>query len=255
MSKTPAEALKENFWIGAKGGLLDLKHYLKMRESVWLFFYLLRNQTSLNQAGEGVVNYGHPLTLEYISTDLKGVPIRTLRRWAIRLKREGYIYSENHGHKGLTFWIAKGKAKTRKVKVTYEEARSMLAPRPQMAAEKVSLWPNAATEQPAPRPFCATEQVAELPQSLDALVDAGKKISSIPKGITPKNLSYYNKDAAAQNAALPIPPFKKLAREKTMPRPMNQAEVDERRRFLLRQGEELERKYPPKEQPGKEAIA
>jgi hypothetical protein len=255
MSKTPAEARKEHFWIGAKGGLLDLKHYLKMRESVWLFFYLLRNQTSLNQVGEGVVNYGHPLTLGYISDDLKGVPIRTVRRWAVRLKREGYIRAENHGHEGLKFWIAKGKAKTRKVKVTADEAKSELAPRPQMATEKPSHRPNMATGQPSPRPFCVTEQTGELPQSLNALADTSKEISSIPKGFTPESLSYYNKDPAAKNAALPIPSIKKLAREKTMPRPMNLAEVDERRRFLLRQGEELARKYAPKEQPGREAIA
>src|SRR5258708_24874275 len=118
MSKTPAEAFKENFWIGAKGGLLDLKHYLKMRESVWLFLYLLRNQTSLNQDGEGVVNYGHPLRLEDIATDFKGIAARTIRRWLNRLKAEGYIRTELHSQQGVTFWIAKGKAKTRKVKVT-----------------------------------------------------------------------------------------------------------------------------------------
>lgn len=162
--KTPAEVVKENFWIGAKGGLIDLKHYLKMRESVWLFLYLLRNQTSLNQAGEGVVNYGHPLRIRDIAADMKGIPERTVERWLGRLKREGYIRTENHSNQGITFWIAKGKAKTRKVKVTREHAvgilnippnlaESLPISPPQIVKESEQAVENAALAIPTPKGF------------------------------------------------------------------------------------------------------
>jgi hypothetical protein len=116
-------AHKHQFWIGAKGGLLDQKHVRKMGSSVWLFLYLLRNQTALNQVGEGVVNYGHPLPLKQVTADLRGTPARTLRRWVARLRREGYIRTEVHGHGGLTVWIAKGKDKTKKTRLSRSMSR------------------------------------------------------------------------------------------------------------------------------------
>jgi hypothetical protein len=106
-----------------------------MGSAVWLFLYLLRNQTGLNAAGEGVVNYGHPLTLEEVGAEFKGIPERTIRNWAGRLRREGYVRTENHSNRGLSFWIAKAKPKTRNVKITAEEGRSLLA-----GEEKV--WQN-----------------------------------------------------------------------------------------------------------------
>lgn len=178
--KTPAEVVKENFWIGAKGGLIDLKHYLKMRESVWLFLYLLRNQTSLNQAGEGVVNYGHPLRIRDIAADMKGIPERTVERWLGRLKREGYIRTENHSNQGITFWIAKGKAKTRKVKVTREHAVGILNIPPQMAESFENIPPNLAESLPISPPQIVKE-------SEQAVENAALAIPT-PKGFISENL-------------------------------------------------------------------
>jgi hypothetical protein len=123
--KTQAVFVKELFWIGLKGGLLDAKHVDRMGMSVWLFAYLILRQTALNQAGEGIVSYGRPLTLERISSDMKGVPKGTIRRWIARLRRERYIRTEEHSNRGLTFWIFKGKSKTKVPRIQYEVASKL----------------------------------------------------------------------------------------------------------------------------------
>lgn len=259
--KTPAEVVKENFWIGAKGGLLDLKHYLRMRESVWLFLYLLRNQTALNQAGEGVVNYGHPLTVSAIAADLKGIPERNIERWLYRLRREGYIRTEYHSKQGITFWIAKGKAKTRKVKITHDEAIAMrdgasalLAARqqaqispPQMAGNVSDSPPDMAGYPPISPPH--------LTQESERVHGNASLAPPIPKGFTPENLLYHKQAAGAQYAPLSSLSLEevlgKMQREKQPPPPMSQAELDERRRKLLQQAKDIMREHPPKVQPGK----
>jgi hypothetical protein len=252
MSKTPAEALKENFWIGAKGGLLDAKHILKMGQSVWLFMYLLRNQTALNPAGEGIANYGHPLTFDFIGADLKGIPARTVRKWAARLKLQGYIRAESHGPQGVIFWIAKGKAKTRKVKVTEEETRAMLESRPKRDAIIFESRPIGDAIQPESRPIHAANQDEDISQPLVAVAVAAVSETPTPKGFTSESPSYYNKDAPAKNAGLPIPSFKEVMKDKSPPRTPSQADLDARRRELLRQAERIQREHPDSgKSPGK----
>jgi len=249
--KTPAEVHKENFWIGAKGGLVDRKHYLKMGDAVWLFLYLLRNQTGLNQDGEGIVNYGHPITFQQIGDEMKGFPAATIRRWATTLRCESYIRSEPRGHDGLIFWIAKGKAKTRKVKITHEEARSM-----EESAQELR-FPNRAnlngdgfprradlhTERPAPRPELNGEGAIKTLQILTNEYRTDVLETPTSKGPISESLSNYNKDAAAQTAADVSSLPSKAARQMQPPRRMNQEELDERRRLLLRQSEEIQARY------------
>lgn len=241
--KTPAEVVKENFWIGAKGGLIDLKHYLKMRESVWLFLYLLRNQTSLNQAGEGVINYGHPLRIQDISIESKGIPCRTIERWLCRLRREGYIRTEYHSNQGITFWIAKGKDKTRKVKITQEQAARILNSPPQMAERFSNSPPDMAGSSTISPPHFVKE--SEQPVESTALA------IPTPKGFTPESPSYYNKDAGAHYAPLSSLPLQEILRKIQTPVRSSQADLDEARRKLLLQAEEIKRKYPSKSSPGK----
>lgn len=257
--KTPREAFKENLWIGAKGGLLDVKHVEKMGNAVWLYLYLLRNQTGLNAAGEGIANYGHPLTLEKIGAEFKGMPARTIRKWTARLRREGYVRTENHSNRGLSFWIAKGKPKTRKVKITAEVARSMLAgedvrqnSRPNRDASSKNSRPSWDAPSTAFRPDMGASSIEEAPQSLASVAVAGVSETPTPKGSTSENLSYYNKDARAKNARSPVPSFREVLKDKSVPRQSNHAELDERRRELLSQGERIKRDYPAKgSSPGK----
>jgi len=249
--KTPREVFKENFWIGAKGGLLDVKHVEKMGSAVWLFLYLLRNQTALNAAGEGIANYGHPLTLKEIGTEFKGIPERTIRKWAARLRRAGYVRTENHSNRGLIFWIAKAKPKTRKVKITADEARSMLAAaeevrqksRPNRDASSKNSRPSWDASCTGFRPDMGASSIEEAPQSLAAVAVAGVSETPTPKGSTSESLSYYNRESRAKNARSPLPSFRGVLKEKSVPRQRSHAELDERRRLLLKQSEQIKARY------------
>jgi hypothetical protein len=249
--KAPEEVHKENFWIGAKGGLVDRKHYLNMGDAIWLFLYLLRNQTGLNQHGEGIVNYGHPKTFQQIGDEMKGFPATTIRRWASTLRRESYIRSEDRGHGGLIFWIAKGKAKTRKVKITHEEALSM-----QESAQKLQRSRRASLngEGLSPRANLNGKSISPRAELDGERAPKNSKVvmneflaeifgEPTPKGSTSESLSNYNKHAAAQTAADVSSLLRETAKKLQPPRRTSQAELDEKRRLLLRQGEYLKAKY------------
>lgn len=80
----------KGFYITVSLGLLEKKHYLNMKESVWLFLWYLDKMTSVSEEGIGKVLGGKPITYEEVNEDLQ-LPLRTYRRWVERLKRNGYI--------------------------------------------------------------------------------------------------------------------------------------------------------------------
>jgi hypothetical protein len=196
---------KEDYWIGATGGLIEWKHYKRMGKAVWLFLHLLRCQTALSQSGEGVVYYGHPIKLESIRRETKGFPIRTLKEWVIRLRQQGYIRTEDHGCKGLVFWVLKGKHKTRKATIHHVKApvaRKAIRgfgriPVPVDTGFGLFSAPIAVRVGQETVPI----ETEDFPQANEVPRAAGKSISPTPKGFIPKNLSNYNKPAAAQSAA------------------------------------------------------
>lgn len=252
---TARRAFLSNFWAGTKGGLLTTKHIAKMGMARWLFDYLTLNQTSVDQHGVGVVNYGHPITLEQIASDMtegEPMPRRTIERWLSILKREGYVSTEAHGSRGLTIWIMKAKDKTKKprtlsgmsaqgaAKVTGKVTGNLPATYG-VLSEKLPAT-NGVEFQNSPPHF-----VKESPQAIETPAVA----APIPKGFIPKSPSYYNKDAAAQTAAGVSSLLKEAGRELQPPRRMSQADLDARRRELLLQAERIKREHPAKSSPGK----
>jgi hypothetical protein len=196
---------KEDFWIGVKGGLIDWKHYKRMGKAVWLFLHLVRCQTAVSQHGEGVVYYGRRITLESIRSETKGIPVRTLKDWVNRLRRQGYIRTDDHGCKGLVFWVLNAKHKTRKAIIHHVKAsivRNAIREFGQISVpietgvESFSV-PIAARVGQESVPI-ETEQ---CPQASEIPTVAADSISPTPKGFIPKNLSNYNTAAAAQSAA------------------------------------------------------
>lgn len=237
---------KESFWLGLKGGLLDAKHVTRMGMSIWLFGYLTRSQTALNANGEGVVNYGHALKLERISLEMKGVPKATIRRWIARLRREKYIRTEGHSNRGMTFWIAKGKNKTKTRRIHHDiGAKSAKNSVENLGAKMNGSLENSRTELhestansreilhgsyfEAPRQSDQSQRVAALSEAPTS------------EGFITKDLSYYNKAAAAKNAA--VSSLSCLVKKKSFPRTTSTQELDARRRFLVKQGEEIRAKY------------
>ena len=178
---------KEILWIGAKGGLLAEKHYYAMREAIWLFEWLLLRQTGLNEIGEGVVSYGHPITRKEIHEDT-GYGASRIERWIERLRCTEYIRTEKRGNDGLIFFVLAAKHKTKKARV----AASVQPPEAQVTPPMLPPHKNAATY--------PTED---------------KKVTLVGGSPIPKSLSYPNKDAAAKTAA----GVKSLSKQKEIPKP------------------------------------
>lgn len=180
--------IKENFWVGAKGGLIEEKHYLCMRESVWLFLFLLLKQTAVSEGGEGVVNYGHPLTREEIA-DQTGFLESRIKVWTDRLRRTGYVRTEKGGNDGLIFFIlaAKNKAKSKR-----QVGVSTYRPTSEVGVSTYRRHENT-----------PTQPIQE------------KRVSLVGGSPTPKDLSYYNKPAAAKAAAV----IKSLSKQVEIPKP------------------------------------
>jgi hypothetical protein len=235
---------KDAFWIGAKGGLLEHKHIRAMGPSVWMFLYLLRGQTALNEAGEGVFNYGHPTTLKQVSYDLNGTPVATIRRWVARLKKTNYIRVEDHSHYGITIWISKGKSKTRVARLHTEvtpkvRARTGQSPRAEMNGKFDTSSAEMNANDISSRHDLNTNARGASLHSVESKTVAVIPRRPIPKGFTSENLSNYNKAFTS--------PFSLLSKEKNIPEekptPSGQ-QLEARRRMLLKQAEQLTRKYP-----------
>lgn len=80
----------KGFFIEITNNLLEPKHRKAMKESVWLFMWLLDKMTSITEEGIGKILGGKPIKYEEVKEDL-GISMRTYRRWIEQLKTAGYI--------------------------------------------------------------------------------------------------------------------------------------------------------------------
>jgi ribosomal protein L14 len=189
---------KQVFWIGAKGGLCEEKHYRCMRDSVWLFLWLLLRQTGVNEIGEGVVNYGHPITRMQIQDDT-GYHERRLEDWIDLLRRTGYIRTESRNKEGLIFFVKNAKDKQRKSggkvfrAVVLESRKYGMVKAP---------------------PSRKNGTVPLKRDSQSVIINEVKSVVATP---IPKDLSYGNKDTAATPAA-GVPSIKSLVKSKVVPK-------------------------------------
>jgi hypothetical protein len=129
----------------------------------------------------------------------------------------------------MIFFVRKAKSKTKNPKPgtlyfpvqSKEVGRKKVRPEDQDGRETVL----SGTEK---RPTCADNS---LPVQSDA---------QFPTTLTPKSLFNYNNTAAAKTAADFL---SCLAEDKSIPRTKSQRELDERRRLLLRQSEQIKARY------------
>src|SRR3990167_3582209 len=82
----------KGYYIEVTNNLLDPKHRVAMRESVWLFLWCLDKMTSIAEDGVGRVLGGRPIKYKEILDDL-GITERTYSRWVSILRKGGYIKS------------------------------------------------------------------------------------------------------------------------------------------------------------------
>lgn len=188
---------KQVFWIGAKGGLCEEKHYRCMRDSVWLFLWLVLRQTGINEIGEGIVNYGHPITRMQIQTDT-GYHERRLEDWIDLLRRTGYIRTESRNKDGLIFFVQNAKDKQRKS--SGKVFRAVVLESRKYGTEK------------AP----PSRKNGTIPQKRDGQSVKIEEVKPVPASPNPKGLSYSNTAAGATSA--PGFSITSLAREKAVPR-------------------------------------
>ncbi len=224
---------KEIFWSGLKGGLFEQKHRKAMGEAVWLFGWLCMRQSQINGSGEGLPHYGNPLTFAEIAEDT-GFPASTLRKWAAVLTRTGYIHTRRTGNLGLVFFIHKAKSKAKSGKNSCKVADKSTAKCGQSADAQVRPDMDAPSEQVRP-------SLDGVPPK-DGRTYANKsfeneQVIENTNTLTSKSLSNYNTQESVSSL------FKKAARKLQPPRGMSQASLDERRRLLLRQSEEIQAKY------------
>ncbi|HXL21950.1 MAG TPA: hypothetical protein VOA78_05760 [Candidatus Dormibacteraeota bacterium] len=242
---------KEIFWSGLKGGLFEAKHRKAMGEAVWLFGWLCMRQSQINESGEGLPHYGNPLTFAEIADDT-GFPISTLRKWSDRLGRTGYIHTQRVGNLGLIFFIHKAKSKAKNPKPHTRYFPAELQPNGDYRRMSAKMTDKVTASQVRPNLDGPGEQVRP---NLDGVPPKNGRTyanncienqidTPTSNTLTPKHLLNYNTQASVSSL------LRKTARKLQPPRRMSQASLDERRRLLLRQSEEMQRKYPPKEQPG-----
>lgn len=102
--------MTDGFYIQVKNGLLEGKHYKKMRGEksgvIWLFLWLLDKMTIVDhELGEGKVLGGKPVKYEDVTKDLD-ISRRTYTRWIKILHEEGYIDFVRTQH-GLSITVYK----------------------------------------------------------------------------------------------------------------------------------------------------
>ena len=97
----------KGFFIDVYNNLLEPKHRKAMRESVWLFMWLLDKMTSVSEDGIGKVLGGKPVTHKEVNEELE-VPERTYRDWVARLRDAKYINTLRTPY-GLVITVNKAK--------------------------------------------------------------------------------------------------------------------------------------------------
>lgn len=97
----------KGFYIEVINDLLEPKHRKAMKESVWLFMWLLDKMTSISEEGVGTVLGGKPIKYEEVDRDLK-LPERTYYRWINQLRENKYINTKK-APQGLIITVNKAK--------------------------------------------------------------------------------------------------------------------------------------------------
>lgn len=100
----------KGFYITIKNGLLDPKHFKKMKGentgTVWLFLWLLDKMTIIDEEkGEGKVLGGRPVKFEEFKKDIP-ISRTTYVKWIKTLRKNNYIRTRRTPY-GLTFVVYK----------------------------------------------------------------------------------------------------------------------------------------------------
>jgi DNA-binding MarR family transcriptional regulator len=237
-------APKEAFWSGLKGGIFDKKHSDAMGSAIWLFGYLVMRQTQLNEQGEGLPRYGNPTSRKDIAGDT-GWTLSQIDHWMRTLVHAGYIRTMRTGNDGVVIFIRNAKKKQR-VRPDFHSTGSAKSATPKSQVAPISRGIGFRSSQigdtQIPNKFL-NQAITELPTKdlsysytsfLGQHTDAAKSAACFPASSIREKV---------QEQKQTNPSFSEVQRQRQIPRPMTEKEIDQRRRLLLKQGEEIMARY------------
>jgi hypothetical protein len=198
-------------YLGVTAGLIDGRHHERLGAAWMLFLWCCLRQTG--QGEEGIVCRGAVVTYAEIAAEMN-CKRGNIREWMRRLIEQKYIRVERD-RAGIRIFIRNPK----KMRVSKVQPSK----------------PVVIVETPHSR-------VSELQHSkrIHAAENAASSEILLRSDLT-KLLKNNNTTAAAKSAAVSI---SSLAKAKSIPREMSQAELEERQRLLHRQSKELLARFP-----------
>ncbi len=99
--------MMNGYFISITNNLLEDKHFDRMGNAVWLYMWLIDRMTEISE-GQGIVNFGNPITYEMVKLNFSSMGIRTYRRWVDELRDTGYINTSRSKY-GLYITVNKAK--------------------------------------------------------------------------------------------------------------------------------------------------
>lgn len=249
-------------------GILESKHRKKIGPALWEFLWCLDRITK-EKEGVGIVLGGKPVIYAEIAEDF-GVSEKTVQRHMERLSRQGYI-AGILTPRGYSIRVPNS-CKFRKQ--IGQKCPTTTADQPEGShdATKEELRTRVSTQvgqkcptaqdrsDPAPdKSVLANIRESSLSNQLE---EAGEKATAARTApLAPPSPPIMKNETATptpseEETVTPIPTFiAPLAKRKSIPREQNQRELDERRRLLLRQREEVLARFPGNGNSPKKAAA
>jgi DNA-binding transcriptional ArsR family regulator len=195
---------RESHPIYVWNGILEPKHREGIGPALWEFLWCLDRITK-EKDGIGIVLGGKPVTYAEIAEDF-GIPGRTVRRHMGRLEDKEYL-----------------------ILIRTPRGFSIRVPR----SCKFAKLTKTATQTGQKWPLTVTKAATHCDKNGHS--NKSKQLS--------KQLEEAVEETAAANSAprpfSPFPVLNELGKDKTMPGPKTEKELDQRRRDLLRQAEQL----------------
>jgi hypothetical protein len=223
-------------------GILEPKHREKIGPALWEFLWCI-NRTTKEPGGVGFVLGGKPVTYEEIAEEF-GIPKRTARRHILRLARNGYIILIRTPH-GYSIRVPNS---------------CKFPDKPKTAILSGQKWPlSLAKNGHSGDKNGHSKKSKKFEEVVDKEVEESAAAKTAPLA-TPLSPLKKNETAtltpSEKETATPVLTFiAPLAKRKSIPQERTNRELDERRRLLIKQREDVLRKYPTNANGARKPVA